>query len=204
MISNARLFALSMLIPACGYAQNGIVQINQSTVAASGGNRATNGFPYIINQPGSYQLTGNLLVPAGVNGIGFAASNVTLDLNGFTITLLGLSTAGLYAIGSPSMISVRNGSIVLPAESANAAVNFQTIAGINAQDLMITSNSGISILVGPNSIVRHNIATGLISVTCPGVVVENVTTGFITEDVTSGNCVLWNNRALDFTTAVHQ
>ncbi len=202
MMSTAQLlFALSILTPACALAQNGVVQINQSTVAVNG-NRATNGFPYIINQPGSYQLTSNLVVPAGANGIGIAASNVTLDLNGFTITLLGLNPAGLYAIGSPSMISVRNGSIVVLGE--NAAVNFATIAGINAQDLMITSNGGVSILVGPNSIVRHNIATGLISVTCPGVVVENVTTGFITEDVTSGNCVLWNNRALDFTAPVRQ
>lgn len=203
MSKSQLLFALSILIPACALAQNGVMQINQSIVA-TGGNRATGGFPYIINQPGSYQLTGNLVVPAGSNGIGIAASNVTLDLNGFTINLLGLNTSAIYAMGSPNMISVRNGSIVVPPESGNSAVNFQTVMGANVQDLMITTNSGISILVGSNSIVKHNIATGLVSVVCPSVIAENVTTGFITDDITSGNCVIWNNRALDFTAAVRQ
>ncbi|HTA42217.1 MAG TPA: hypothetical protein VK789_07210 [Bryobacteraceae bacterium] len=193
------VFAISILIPTCARAQNGVVQINQATVAA-GGNRATNGFPYIINQPGSYQLTGNLTVPAGVNGIGIAASNVTLDLNGFTITVLG-ANRGVYAVGSPSMISVRNGSIVAPV-SGSPAVDFATLTGTNLQDLMITGF--VSIEVGSNSIVRHNIATGLIMVSCPAVIVENVTTGFLTQDITSGNCVLWNNRALDLTAPVLQ
>lgn len=37
-------------------------------------------------QPGSYRLSGNLLVPDGSNGILVAADNVSLDLNGFSIS----------------------------------------------------------------------------------------------------------------------
>lgn len=46
----------------------------------------TSGFPITLSVPGSYKLTGNLVVPAGVNGIEINASGVTLDLNGFSIS----------------------------------------------------------------------------------------------------------------------
>jgi hypothetical protein len=68
---------------------------------------------FTITQPGSYYLTGNITVTTG-DGILINASDVNLDLNGFTIasTLTG-SSAG-SAIGgntSISRITVRNGSI---------------------------------------------------------------------------------------------
>jgi hypothetical protein len=66
-------------------AQNGVVLINQATVAATGVNRSTGGFPHTITQPGSYQLSGNLTVPANTDAIDIVANNVTLDLNGFSI-----------------------------------------------------------------------------------------------------------------------
>ena len=47
-----------ILVPACVYAVDGQVLINQSTVIAAGG------FPYVISQPGSYKLSGNLNVTA--------------------------------------------------------------------------------------------------------------------------------------------
>jgi hypothetical protein len=47
------IFALA-LAPVCAYAVDGATLINQSTVMASGG------FPYIMSQPGSYKLSGNL------------------------------------------------------------------------------------------------------------------------------------------------
>jgi hypothetical protein len=68
-----------VLVPVCAFAIDGQVLINQSTVMAAGG------FPYNIMQTGSYKLSGNLVVPAGVDGIVINADNVTLDLNGFTI-----------------------------------------------------------------------------------------------------------------------
>lgn len=44
------------------------------------------GFPVMLSAPGSYKLTGNLVVPAGLSGIVVTASGVTLDLNGFNIS----------------------------------------------------------------------------------------------------------------------
>src|SRR5262245_29396466 len=56
------------------------VLINQASVQAAGG------FPFIISQPGSYKLIGNLVVPANTSGILVQSNDVTLDLNGFSIT----------------------------------------------------------------------------------------------------------------------
>src|SRR5437660_214759 len=81
-MKNAFLVFLTMsLLPVCAFAVDGVVLINQSTVMAAGG------FPYIIAQPGSYRLSGNLVVPnTNTTAIQIDADNVTIDLNGFAIT----------------------------------------------------------------------------------------------------------------------
>lgn len=43
------------------------------------------GYPITISRPGHYKLMGNLTVPPGFTGIEVQASDVTLDLNGFTV-----------------------------------------------------------------------------------------------------------------------
>ena len=56
------------------------VLINQTSVQDAGG------FPLKITAPGSYKLIGNLVVPANTSGILVQSNDVTLDLNGFSIT----------------------------------------------------------------------------------------------------------------------
>jgi hypothetical protein len=52
-----------------------------------GGGKGATTFPIVINQSGSYKLAGNLVVPAGSNGIVVGNGlNVTLDLGGFQIS----------------------------------------------------------------------------------------------------------------------
>lgn len=69
---------------------------------------------YIINQPGSYYLTGNIVATGSKHGITVAADNVSIDLNGFTIS------QALDGTGFPSGIqtnttlrncTVRNGTV---------------------------------------------------------------------------------------------
>src|SRR5262249_35872319 len=115
------LLALIAMAAIPAFAIDGQVLINESTVMAQGG------YPYKITKPGSYKLTGNLSITTSLSGnysgvdvvIGIQSSNVTLDLNGFTITvnnnLSGL-THSVYAIaelGSFSQVAVQNGSITL-------------------------------------------------------------------------------------------
>src|SRR5579862_6817102 len=66
--------------PVCGYAVDGQILINQSTVMSAGG------FPYIISQPGSYKLSGNLVATTGASAIQIGANNVIVDLNGFNVS----------------------------------------------------------------------------------------------------------------------
>src|SRR5579883_3250123 len=103
------------------------VEINQAYVAQFSTNYASSGFPFVITQPGSYKVTSNLKVPAGLDGIDIRSNDVTLDLNGFTIsgpvacTGVGLAvncpngtgvTIGIYSDIPYTNITVRNGSVV--------------------------------------------------------------------------------------------
>ncbi|CAN5859136.1 hypothetical protein BH11PLA1_BH11PLA1_18080 [soil metagenome] len=70
---------------------------------------------YRITQPGSYYLTGNIQGVAGKHGILIAASDVTLDLNGFTLRGVGGASQGFSGIaGDPAFARtvLRNGTIV--------------------------------------------------------------------------------------------
>lgn len=67
-----------------------------------------------ITQPGSYYLAANLIGEGGKNGIKINASNVTLDLNGFTVNGQGniATFNGVYLEGAISACTVRNGTVV--------------------------------------------------------------------------------------------
>ena len=67
---------------------------------------------YTISAPGNYVLTGNVTVPSG-NGINISANDVTLDLNGFSVTTTAASPsgAGITILMGVTGIKVRNGSI---------------------------------------------------------------------------------------------
>jgi len=76
------LIALMSSIPvfAGNKSPDDTVLINQAAVLDAGG------FPFKITVPGSYKLVGNLAVPANTGGILIQSNDVTLDLNGFSIT----------------------------------------------------------------------------------------------------------------------
>ncbi len=63
-----------------------------------------------IDTSGSYYLTGNLVVSAG-NGISINASNVTLDLNGYTISSTSASSSGFGVYVTANNIRIHNGKI---------------------------------------------------------------------------------------------
>jgi hypothetical protein len=215
--------AVSMAL-ACGCLVAQPIQINQASIAASanGATRATGGFPFTISQPGSYQLSGNIVVPPNVQGIVIASSNVTLDLNGFTITCLGPINPALgffiSAITTPSlaapplialsMITVRNGGVVGP-DGPFTGVNLGNLAtqtGMTVQDLTVTGgrNGDFSILTGPNSILRHNIVTGAILADCPSIITENISSNSSVSGESNPTCILWNNRGTNFTAPISQ
>lgn len=125
--------ALSLVAAACGGALAGpntpasdVVTIDQSKAAAGGITSGdTAGFPITISAPGSYRLTSNLVVPAGVDAIQVSVDNVTIDLNGFSIkgpgtcggqtgsmTCTALVTHGVApAVSNIQRTTVQNGTV---------------------------------------------------------------------------------------------
>jgi len=110
------------------YAVDGVVLINQASALA--GNMTPGdvpGFPVTISQAGSYRLTGNLTVPdVNTTAILITAENVTLDLNGFTISGPNVCTfdgtacqqangvgvqAGVFGTPGPRGVRVSDGTV---------------------------------------------------------------------------------------------
>jgi hypothetical protein len=147
------VLTIALLVPACAFAVDGQVVINQSTVMAGGG------FPYKITQPGSYKLSGNLNVPSPVDGIDISTDNVTLDLNGFTITGAGINvcTAAQQCNGifSPNNnITLKNGTIQGFTNGVNLSGGGHSVADIKA-----TTITSMGMLIGnpfvpPSVVVR--------------------------------------------------
>jgi len=102
-------------------ASDGVIEINQACAQSSAGcfPGSTSGFALVvINDPGSYRLTGNLTAAANVAGIVIQASDVTLDLGGFSISGPGAGAGTglgvwLYGTSGKSIqnIEIRNGTI---------------------------------------------------------------------------------------------
>lgn len=67
-----------------------------------------------ITAPGSYYLTGPITGVAGKNGIVIAASNVTIDLCGFTVTGVASALRGIMvdAASTYADVTLRNGSVI--------------------------------------------------------------------------------------------
>lgn len=66
---------------------------------------------FVISQPGSYYLAADIAGVSGKSGIGIAASNVTIDLNGFTMQGVTGSLSGIKNLGSFGDHTVRNGRV---------------------------------------------------------------------------------------------
>jgi hypothetical protein len=188
---------MTLLVAASAFAVDGVVLINQSTVTAAGG------FPYVISQPGSYKLTGNLAVPMDTQAIQVNVSNVTLDLNGFSITTpISASVFPPPAIRSNAGIdsfSLRNGAIqgfpnpISPGD-ANRLWSVQDMTFLWGRPGSVGS-FGLGSFAKVSRISSLDIA---VNVQCPSVVTESamytVNVNFINPG--SGKCSFTNNAVL--------
>ncbi len=106
-----------------------------------------------ITQSGSYYLTGNLAGVSGKSGIEIAASNVTIDLRGFTMQGVTGSLDGIVTSGG-SGITIQNGFITGWSDGIDLVFSRQSrVSGVNASD-----NTGAGIRTGNEAIVRECIA----------------------------------------------
>ncbi len=122
---------------------------------------------YTIDAPGSYYLTGNCVSNAGT-AIIISSSNVTLDLNGYSITSTGSAPAGsgVLLTGVISNIHIHNGSIAGTASqtdgvfSGGGFVNgISTSAGpqsgvqVSRVSVSRCQNSGINLAFGKTTLI---------------------------------------------------
>lgn len=152
-------------------AEEGLVRIDQAAVKAAGG------FPYKITQPGNYRLTSSLVVPAQANGIMVTASNVVIDLNGFSITCAGNQLAGITDDPTSSTqltnVQLRHGTIT----GCGTGIYLVDTVFSDIEDLMVSNYTvvGIQLLIG--NVRRSRLfgsgMTGSVSLSLIGGIVES-------------------------------
>lgn len=163
---------------------------------------------HLLNQPGSYYLTSNLYVPGGKIGLKVDASNVTIDLNGFSIIDLGgaagPATAGVQSMPGHTHVVVRNGSVsgghrgvfIVSADSSRVeGVHCSGQAAeaffIGASSLVIdctASGAAVGFFVGDGSRAERCIASG------------NSDDGFyVSHSASADGCTARNNADQQFT-----
>lgn len=105
---------------------------------------------FVISQPGSYYLVGNITGVAGKNGIKITSYDVTLDLNGFS--LMGEVAGTLDGVNVPDLqrkISIRNGSV---RDWGGDGVDASPAVAILLRDLVARSNGGCGLLIGVGTV----------------------------------------------------
>ena len=107
---------------------------------------------------GSFYLTGNLVIPSGTGGLYISANNVTVNLNGFSISNAGGTSLynGVFIIGTN--VTILNGTVSgagfstgITGSTANNRVSAVSVSG--------TTSGGIS-LTGAGSIVQGSSVNG--------------------------------------------
>ena len=152
----------SILVPACLFAVDGVVLINQATVIAAGG------FPFIISQPGSYRLSGNLQAKdKDTDVIIINVDNVTIDLNGFSMVGPSSCSGGFPCTNEGFGAGIRNSRTRF---ITNITIRNGTIQGMGGAGITIDGDNilveymhiadcgGDGISVAGNAIAQRNTA----------------------------------------------
>jgi len=108
-----------------------------------------------ITSPGTYQVTRDFTVSSGT-AIVVQTGNVTIDLDGHTITSTDLSSPVIHANGF-SPVRVSNGRIV----GGHDGVRLEAFEGrFLAEDLYLSDQAGTAILVGGGGNSNHAVIVG--------------------------------------------
>lgn len=102
--------------------------------------------PFTISAPGSYYLTTNLVGVSGNSGITISSGNVTLDLNGFSLTGVPGSLSAIIFSAAQTNVTIRNGSMSgWGADGVNASSGPYTSRNLVCENLTIYGNTGSGI-----------------------------------------------------------
>jgi hypothetical protein len=123
-------------------------------------------FPIVVSQPGSYFLTKNLIAPPAADGIDIITSNVTIDLNGFSLAGERGAGDGINASSGTAGIVIKNGSL----SGWHRGVAIPYSGESRVEDVGVFYSDTIGIDIGDDSIVSHVVSSGNVSV---GVQIED-------------------------------
>jgi hypothetical protein len=195
-IGFAGLLSWAVICPV--YAQGG--QVREIGLPATGGSSDTSvnasiqiQFPIQITEPGNYRLNTNF-VGAGPTStvISIESSDVTLDLNGFSISG---PNAGIR--GSGRNIAISNGSIsvgdgqAVGLSGSNCSIEGLRIFG-SRDGIVLTGTDGTDGTEGTNCIVKNNTVSAFrVGILCSGCVVSGNTV-----TATNGNAIMAGNSSL--------
>lgn len=169
---------------------------------------------YRISASGSYYLPGNMVAGTGKSAIEIAASNVTIDLSGFTITSLSTLPSIRLVLTGRTNITIRNGNIGALGDGgidiAPNLVGTPTEGGC-VENVHVSGTSGVGILVGNGVLVLnctasengdHGIKTGTGCTVSHCSSRSNIGVGFLTgTGTTVTDCTASNNSSHGFSIA---
>ncbi|MBC8010581.1 MAG: right-handed parallel beta-helix repeat-containing protein [Burkholderiales bacterium] len=134
-----------------------------------------------ITQSGSYYASGNIGGSTGKHTIVVAATNVTIDLNGFTLSVTGTANAGVFVSASAN-VTVRNGRIF------GGSHGVQGTARLVCTDLHIENSAGI-LALGDSVVERCRLFVAGIQLGARGVVNDCYTSSSFGVSVGAGGIV---------------
>lgn len=130
-------------------------QLVARPICCADGRIAIRSLPYVVASCGSYYVAGCLQGVAGGHGIRIQSDDVTIDLNGFTLTGGEGSGDGIRAEGTLRNLRVFNGAVV---GWDGAGVELSSAGAVLLHDVTARTNGGDGIKIGADSIVERAVA----------------------------------------------
>jgi hypothetical protein len=111
---------------------------------------------FTISQPGSYYLTANVNGVSSKSGIKITTSNVTIDLNGYSLFGNSVGTLAITFAGTLHHIAIRNGDAI---NWLSGGISLGSAAYVTFENLrtQTTGGSGIS-ASGDSTVIRNCVA----------------------------------------------
>lgn len=134
--------------------------------------------PFTISIPGSYYVTTNLTVPGAASAITINANNVTLDLNGFTLTGVNQLFDGILA-ESETNILIRNGAI----NNFAVGVDAYSASAVSVEHIRVSNVEGYGIFLLGSAMARDCMVSGTTETGFDGIFVNG---GVVVDCVVSG------------------
>ena len=111
---------------------------------------------YAIVRPGSYYLSGVIEGESGKHGLKILASDVTLDLMGFSLTGGTDTLSGIFVAEGLRNITIRNGTIHRFGENG---VRAKEVSNAIYEALHLSNNGMVGLEAGDNVLVKDSVAT---------------------------------------------